>query len=180
MITTFINWWSYLIGNTILIFKAKASTALTGEGCIILPSEKQPCVAGLGDNSHHEWLTCYSHRKKGINDEEYLGNCVRLLIIGYFSVKSRLTKLSLGIIPDELQQTPNDMILARALWPTRYSVPFASNQQQRRALGGNHLDIDKLDQFYELTLSRRVHIDQLAKFLLFWVSANSRAPLKIE
>jgi len=70
----------------------------------------------------------------------------------------------------ELQQYPNDTMLARACGNTLLSAIRHQVNNKDIRTRGNHLDIDKLDQFIELNLSRRVHIDQLANFCFLSVS----------
>jgi AraC-like DNA-binding protein len=156
-----------LDGNTDFDIEGKSKQLHTGEGCI-LPSENSHAFAGLGENRIMV-VNLPIPPQKGITDEEY--EVVSRLFdqAAYFQLNPRLQILA-SALSGELQQYPNDMILARACGNTLLSaIRHQINNKDVRSRG-NHLDIDKLDQFIELNLSRRVHIDQLANFCFLSVS----------
>ena len=87
----------------------------------------------------------------------------------YFQLNPRLQVLA-SALSGELQQYPDDPMLARACGNTLLSAIRHQINNKTIRTRGNHLDIDKLDQFIELNLSRKVHIDQLANFCFLSVS----------
>jgi AraC-like DNA-binding protein len=156
-----------LDGNTDFDIQGKGKQLHSGEGCI-LPSENSHAFAGLGENQIMV-VNLPIPPQKAITDEEY--EIVSRLFdqAAYFQLTPRLQVLA-SALSGELQQYPDDTTLARACGNTLLSaIRHQINNKDVRARG-NQLDIDKLDQFIELNLSRRVHIDQLANFCFLSVS----------
>ncbi|MCB5161702.1 helix-turn-helix domain-containing protein [Marinomonas algarum] len=154
-----------LDGNT--DFDIQGKQLQTGEGCI-LPSENSHAFAGLGENRVMV-VNLPIPPQKSITDEEY--EVVSRLFdqAAYFQLNPRLQILA-SALSGELQQYPNDMMLARACGNTLLSAIRHQINNKDVRTRGNQLDIEKLDQFIELNLSRRVHIDQLANFCFLSVS----------
>ena len=155
-------------GNTDFDIEGKSKQLPTGGGCI-LPSENSHAFAGLGDNQIMV-VNLPIPPQKAITDEEY--EIVSRLFdqAAYFQLNPRLQILA-SALSGELQQYPNDAMLARACGNTLLSAirhQLTNNKDVR--IRGNQLDISKLDQFIELNLSRRVHISQLANFCFLSVS----------
>ena len=135
-----------LDGNTDFDIQGKGKQLHTGEGCI-LPSENSHAFAGLGDNRIMV-INLPIPPQKGITDEEY--EIVSRLFdqAAYFQLNPRLQILA-SALSGELQQYPNDMILARACGNTLLSAIRHQINNKDVRTRGNHLDIDKLDQFHE-------------------------------
>ena len=133
-----------LDGNTDFDIQGKGKQLHTGEGCI-LPSENSHAFAGLGDNRIMV-INLPIPPQKGITDEEY--EIVSRLFdqAAYFQLNPRLQILA-SALSGELQQYPNDMILARACGNTLLSAIRHQINNKDVRTRGNHLDIDKLDQF---------------------------------
>lgn len=156
-----------LDGNTDFEIQGKGKQMHMGEGCI-LPSENSHAFAGLGEN-RIMLVNLPVPPQKAITDEEY--EVVSRLFdqAAYFQLNPRLQILA-SALSGELQQYPDDPMLARACGNTLLSAVRHQINNQGKTVRGKHLDIDKLDQFIELNLSRRVHIDQLANFCFLSVS----------
>ncbi|RDL44890.1 AraC family transcriptional regulator [Marinomonas piezotolerans] len=158
-----------LDGNTDFDIEGKGGQKMqSGAGCIV-PSANGHQFVGLGENRIMV-VNLPTPPLKAITDEEY--EIVSRLFdqAAYFQLNPRLQVLA-SALSGELQQYPDDPILARACGNTLLSAirhQIANNKDVR--LRGNQLDIEKLDQFIELNLSRRVHINQLANFCFLSVS----------
>lgn len=157
-----------LDGNTDFDISGNSQQLQTGGGCIV-PSSEYHQFAGLGDNRIMV-INLPIPPQKAITDEEY--EVVSRLFdqAAYFQLNPRLQILATAL-SGELQQYPEDQMLARACGNTllsaiRHQINTPDNARQR----GNKLDINKLDQFIELNLSRKVHINQLANFCFLSVS----------
>lgn len=139
----------------------------SGAGCIV-PSAEGHQFVGLGDNRIMV-VNLPVPTQKAITDEEY--EIVSRLFdqAAYFELNPRLQVLA-SALSGEMQQYPDDPMLARACGNTLLSaIRHQLNHKQVR-VRGDQLDIDKLDQFIELNLSRRVQISQLANFCFLSVS----------
>lgn len=156
-----------LDGNTDFDIQGKGKQLHTGGGCI-LPSENSHTFAGLGDNQIMV-VNLPIPPQKSITDEEYEVVSGLFDQAAYFQLPPRLHILA-SALSGELQQYPNDPMLARACGNTLLSAIRHQMSNKDVRTRGNHLDIDKLDQFIELNLSRRVHINQLAHFCFLSVS----------
>lgn len=158
-----------LDGNTDFDIESKGGQKMqSGDGCIV-PSANGHQFAGLGDNRIMV-VNLPTPPLKAITDEEY--EIVSRLFdqAAYFQLNPRLQILA-SALSGELQQYPNDPMLARACGNTLLSaIRHQINSNKDVRTRGNQLDIDKLDQFIELNLSRRVHIGQLANFCFLSVS----------
>jgi len=155
-------------GSTDFDIESNSRELQTGGGCI-LPSSDSHAFAGLGENRIMV-VNLPIPPQKAITDEEY--EIVSRLFdkAAYFQLNPRLQILA-SALSGELQQYPNDPILARACGNTLLSaIRHQLNNNKDVRQRGNHLDIGKLDQFIELNLSRRVHINQLANFCFLSVS----------
>ena len=155
-------------GSTDFDIEGKSQQLQTGGGCI-LPSSDSHAFAGLGENRIMV-VNLPIPPQKAITDEEY--EIISRLFdqAAYFQLNPRLQVLA-SALSGELQQYPDDQILARACGNTLLSaIRHQLNSNKDVRLRGNHLDISKLDQFIELNLSRRVHINQLANFCFLSVS----------
>ncbi|SBS24974.1 HTH-type transcriptional activator RhaS [Marinomonas spartinae] len=154
-------------GSTDFDIEGNSKELQTGGGCI-LPSSDSHAFAGLGENRIMV-VNLPIPPQKAITDEEY--EIVSRLFdkAAYFQLNPRLQILA-SALSGELQQYPNDPILARACGNTLLSAIRHQLNNKDVRQRGNHLDIDKLDQFIELNLSRRVHINQLANFCFLSVS----------
>lgn len=150
-----------LDGNTDFDIQGKSKELHSGEGCI-LPSANSHAFAGLGENRIMV-VNLPVPPQKSITDEEY--EIVSRIFdqAAYFELSPRLQILA-SALSGELQQYPDDPILARACGNTLLSAIRHQVNSKDVRTRGNQLDIDKLDQFIELNLSRKVHIDQLANF----------------
>lgn len=156
-----------LDGNTDFDIQGKSKQLHTGEGCIV-PSADGHAFAGLGENRIMV-VNLPIPPQQSITDQEY--EIVSRLFdqAAFFQLNSRLQILA-SALSGELEQYPDDDMLARACGNTLLSaIRHQINTKEIRPRG-NQLDIDKLDQFIELNLSRRVHIEQLANFCFLSVS----------
>ncbi|MDB4836870.1 AraC family transcriptional regulator [Marinomonas sp.] len=156
-----------LDGDTDFDIQGKGKQLHTGEGCI-LPSANSHTFAGLGEN-RIMLVNLPIPPQKSITDEEY--EIVSRLFnqAAYFQLNPRLQILA-SALSGELQQYPNDPIMARACGNAILSAVRNQIIHPDKQVRGKQLDIDKLDQFIELNLSRRIHIDQLANFCFLSVS----------
>ncbi|MEO9654183.1 AraC family transcriptional regulator [Marinomonas sp.] len=156
-----------LDGHTDFDIQGNSKQLHTGEGCIV-PSSDGHAFAGLGDNRIMV-VNLPIPPQKSITDQEY--EIVSRLFdhAAYFQLNPRLQILA-SALSGELEQYPDDPMLARACGNTLLSSIRHQIDNKEVRLRGNQLDIDKLDQFIELNLSRRVHIDQLANFCFLSVS----------
>ena len=157
-----------LDGNTDFDIGGHNKQLQTGGGCL-LPSSKDHAFAGLGDNRIMV-VNLPIPPQKAITDEEY--EIVSRIFdqAAYFQLNPRLQILA-SALSGELQQYPDDPMLARACGNTLLSaIRHQLNNSDKVRLRGEKLNIDKLDQFIELNLSRKVHINQLANFCFLSVS----------
>lgn len=157
-----------LNGNTDFDIEGKGQQLQTGGGCIV-PSADGHVFAGLGENRIMV-VNLPIPSQKAITDEEY--EIVSRLFdqAAYFQLSPRLQVLA-SALSGELQQYPDDTILARACGNTLLSaIRHQINNNTEIRTRGNRLNIDKLDQFIELNLSQKVHISQLANFCFLSVS----------
>ncbi|MFD1382902.1 helix-turn-helix domain-containing protein [Rhodanobacter aciditrophus] len=157
-----------LDGNTDFDIEGKGGKKMqSGAGCIV-PSSDGHQFVGLGENRIMV-VNLPTPPQKAITDEEY--EIVSRLFdqAAYFQLNPRLQVLA-SALSGELQQYPDDPILARACGNTLLSAIRHQLNNKDVRVRGNQLDIEKLDQFIELNLSRRVHISQLANFCFLSVS----------
>ncbi|ADZ93366.1 helix-turn-helix domain-containing protein [Marinomonas mediterranea] len=156
-----------LDGNTDFDIKGNSRQLHFGEGCIV-PSAEGHAFAGLGKNRIMV-VNLPVPPQKAITDEEY--EIVSRLFdqAAYFELNPRLQILA-SALSGELEQYPEDSILARACGNTLLSAIRHQINNKDSRIRGNNLDIDKLDQFIELNLSKKVHISQLANFCFLSVS----------
>ncbi|GAB3486968.1 helix-turn-helix domain-containing protein [Marinomonas epiphytica] len=156
-----------LDGNTDFDIQGKSKQLHTGEGCIV-PSSDGHAFAGLGENRIMV-VNLPVPPQQSITDQEY--EIVSRLFdqAAFFQLNSRLQILA-SALSGELEQYPEDSMLARACGNTLLSAIRHQVNTKEIRTRGNQLDIDKLDQFIELNLSRRVHIEQLANFCFLSVS----------
>ncbi|MFT2110546.1 AraC family transcriptional regulator [Marinomonas sp. 2405UD68-3] len=157
-----------LDGNTDFDINGNDKQLQVGQGCLV-PSSEYHAFKGLGENSVM-LVNLPTPSEKAITDEEY--EVVSRLFdqAAYFQLNPRLQVLA-SALSGELQQYPEDKMLARACGNTllssiRHQLSTAHSAKPK----GNQLDIDQLDQFIELNLSRKVHINQLANFCFLSVS----------
>lgn len=157
-----------LDGNTDFDLQSKGGQQMqSGSGCIV-PSAEGHQFVGLGENRIMV-VNLPVPPPKAITDEEY--EIVSRLFdkAAYFQLNPRLQVLATAL-SGELQQYPDDPILARACGNTLLSAIRHQINNKDVRIRGNQLDIDKLDQYIELNLSRKVHISQLANFCFLSVS----------
>ncbi|CUB03628.1 AraC family transcriptional regulator [Marinomonas fungiae] len=157
-----------LDGNTDFDIDSKGGRQMrSGSGCIVPSSEGHQFV-GLGDNRIMV-VNLPVPPQKAITDEEY--EVVSRLFdqAAYFELNPRLQVLA-SALSGELQQYPEDPLLARACGNTLLSAIRHQLSSQDIKARGQQLDIEKLDQFIELNLSKRVQISQLANFCFLSVS----------
>ncbi|TPE55212.1 helix-turn-helix domain-containing protein [Maribrevibacterium harenarium] len=157
-----------LDGNTDFDLESKGGQQMqSGSGCIV-PSAEGHQFVGLGENRIMV-VNLPVPPPKAITDEEY--EIVSRLFdkAAYFQLNPRLQVLATAL-SGELQQYPDDPILARACGNTLLSAIRHQINNKDVRIRGNQLDIDKLDQYIELNLSRKVHISQLANFCFLSVS----------
>ena len=129
--------------------------------------------AGLGENRIMV-VNLPIPPQKGITDEEY--EVVSRLFdqAAYFQLNPRLQILA-SALSGELQQYPNDMILARACGNTLLSaIRHQINNKDVRSRG-NHLDIDKLRPVYRAEFIAPCSYRSVGKLLLFECQPISRA-----
>lgn len=156
-----------LEGNTDFDIRGDGKELAQGGGCLV-PSATFHAFAGLGNNQIMV-VNLPVPPQKALTPEEY--EIVSRLFdnAAYFQLNPRLQLLA-SALSSELQQHPDDPLLARACGNTLLSAirhQLGSPEVRQR---GNQLDIDKLDQFIELNLSRKMHINQLASFCFLSVS----------
>ena len=157
-----------LDGNTDFDLESRGGRKMrSGSGCIV-PSAEGHQFVGLGDNRIMV-VNLSVPPQKAITDEEY--EVVSRLFdqAAYFELNPRLQVLA-SALSGELQQYPEDILLARACGNTLLSAIRHQLNNQNIKTRGQQLDIEKLDQFIELNLSRRVQISQLANFCFLSVS----------
>lgn len=143
----------------------------TGGGCLV-PFAESHCFSGIGENRIMV-VNLPAPPVQAITEEEYEIVSRIFEQSAYFQLNPRIQLLA-TVLSSELEQHPQDSLLARACGNTLLSSIrhqlTAHNVLPEKSYHGRNLDMDKLDQFIELHLSRRLNIQELANFCFLSVS----------
>ena len=157
-----------LDGNTDFDINGHDKQLQVGQGWLV-PSSEYHAFQGLGAN-RVMLVNLPAPTNKAITEEEYEAVSQLFDQAAFFRLNPRLQVLA-SALSGELQQYPEDKLLARACGNTLLSaIRHQLNDTKVARPKGNKLNIDQLDQFIELNLSRKVHINQLANFCFLSVS----------
>ena len=160
-----------LTGNTDFDIRGNNQKLAIGGGCLV-PSAESHVFSGSDDN-RIMIVNLPIPPYQAITEEEYESVSRLFDHSSYFQLTPRLQLLA-TVLSSEVEQHPDDSLLARACGNTLLSAIghqlMSTTSLPDQHYNGRQLDMDKLDQFIEMHLSRRLLINELASFCFLSVS----------
>jgi len=159
-----------LDGDTDFDIQGQGKQLAPGGGCVV-PSSEGHAFAGLGENRIMV-VNLPIPPQQAITQEEYELVSRMFDQASFFQLNARL-KLLATSLSSELEQHPDDKLLARACGNTLLSAirhQLTETDIVTPTTAGRRLDIDKLDQYIDNNLSRRIQMQELAQFCFLSVS----------